>query len=925
MYVPITTYRLQLYKDFDFSAVAAIAEYLKKLGVSDVYSSPILKARPGSKHCYDVVNPLEINPDLNKQLGFNDLIKLIKNFGLGWLLDIVPNHMAYDTNNSLLMDVFEYGKYSEFSEFFDIDWDHVYEDFKEKVVAPFLGRPYGECLESGEITLIYCEGGFRVKYYDFVFPLRVESYETVLSLKHTSDAQDSHHLTSALDGERELLQAVIATDNPKQRKILMDSFKKNLWVLYNSREDIKYFIDTVVSIFNGSLGNSESFDLMDSLLNKQIFHFSFWKVGTEEINYRRFFTVNDLICLNICDEKVFLKTHELICSLVSEGLITGLRVDHIDGLADPLVYLRRLRNQVGDLYVVVEKILLDSEELPESWPVHGTTGYDFLNKVNNIFVERSSHRKMLRIYSDFSGLNGSYLEYSCAKKRLFMGKNMVSDIENLAMLIKKILAEYRYGRDITIFSLRRALVEIMAQFSVYRTYADESGIRPIDVDHIKRATAAARNNNYEIVYAINIIERVLLRDFDSSASDSLRQLWKEFGKRFQQFTGPLMAKAIEDTLFYVYNPLISLNEVGGEPNTFGMRLSDFHLYMRARSMAYSHSMNTLSTHDTKRGEDVRARINVLSEIPEEWHKTLSLFHRLNRSKCGRVNGEIVPDKNDEYFLYQTLIGAFPFNSSDYDSFVVRIKEYIIKAVREAKVHTAWLKPDSAYEEAFLQFVDQIFNKDGENSFLDFFLPFVNKISFYGMLNSLSQTLIKLTAPGVADIYQGTELWDLSLVDPDNRRPVDFALRKQILDELILSKEENLIEELLKNYSDGRVKMYLIYKTLMVRNKYNYVFLKGEYIPLNVAGKYKENIIAYLLRYEDVSLLVVVPRFLTGLIDDYTLPLKSIWKDTAILVPFVGYEFVDVFTDTKIVVKDELRVDKILCRFPVALCVSKKKL
>ncbi|MCP4650669.1 MAG: malto-oligosyltrehalose synthase [PVC group bacterium] len=916
MKTPLATYRIQFNPSFGFQQAKEVLDYLKALGISDIYASPIFKARKGSGHGYDIVDSNQINPELGTEADFDALSNCVTEKHMGWLQDIVPNHMAFDAGNKMLMDVLEMGRCSEYYEFFDINWNHPYESMRGRLLAPFLGRFYAECLESGEIELTYNKEGLSVNYYSLRFPLKIESYSSVLGyridkLANGSDkADDLIGIFSSLGKKAENRYSQLA------------QAKKDFWELYIQDTGIKEFIDENVRTFNGSPGDPESFNLLDELLGHQWFRLAFWKVAAEEINYRRFFTINELICLKIDDQDVLNQTHALIIKLVEEGKITGLRIDHIDGLQDPRQYLERLKGVAKDTYTVVEKILIDKEQLSLDWPAQGTTGYDFLNHANGLFCMKKNQRSFNRIYTKFTGRGTSYEGLACNKKRLIISKHMAGNIDNLAVLLKQISSYSRHGSDITLYALRRALVEVLAHFPVYRTYISHDDFTDIDADYILSAVKKAKHISPGLFYELDFIEKFLLLKPEHYIRDEEREKVIEFVMRFQQVSGPLMAKGVEDTVFYVYNRFLSLNEVGGSPDKFGIFVKDFHNFNKTRQANHPCSLNALSTHDTKRGEDFRARLNVFSEIPELWEQSIKRWNRSNKKIKTKLNAVIAPDKNDEYFLYQTLAGAFPFNVEDRDAFMGRLKEYLIKAVREAKVYTAWLKPDTDYENAYIKFAEEIMN----GAFLNEFLPFQKKIAYYGIFNSLVQTLIKMTAPGVPDFYQGTELWDLSLVDPDNRRPVDFVQREKMLRDIMHGKQNNLKElilDLWKNKEDGRVKMFLIYQILQQRKALPELFLKGDYAALDTGGKYKDHVVAFARTYKDDTALIIVPRFLTTLVEEGENPFgETVWSDTYVAVPDGVDKWTDAITDQVIEGKRTLAVSDIFKSFPGAMLINK---
>lgn len=930
MRVPLSTYRLQFNQDFRFEDAKAIVSYLHDLGVSDLYASPIFKAQRGSTHGYDVTDPLSFNPEVGTEEEFDSLIQGVKQDKMGLLLDIVPNHMAYNSENRMLMDILENGKCSKYFNFFDIEWNHAYESIKGRILTPFLGKPYGECLEDGEITLQYDSDGFTVTYYDLKLPIKIESYTNIVTHRLNTLkkrlGEDNPDFIKFLGILYSLKNLPSSGEELVERQNQIRFIKRMLWELYEQNQELKRFIDENVKAFNGEKGNPESFRLLHSLLSEQNFRLSFWKVVTEELNYRRFFTINQLISVRIEDESVFNHTHSLILKLVKEGKVAGLRIDHIDGLYDPTNYLKRLKDRANGIYVVVEKILELKEELPGLWPVQGTTGYEYLNYVNEIFCNRRHEKEFDKVYSDFIGFNMSYEDLAYDKKRLIIERHMTGDVDNLVHLLKRISSGYRRGNDFTLYGLKRAIVEVLVTFPVYRTYINYENIEERDRFYIKEAVSKARERNPDLTLELDFLDEFLLLQFYPGISKEEVNEWTHFAMRFQQFTGPLMAKGFEDTLLYVYNRLISLNDVGGNPSKFGISLEEFHEFNKKKINLWPHSINTTSTHDTKRGEDVRARLNVLSEIPEEWKKSIKKWGRLNEKKKVAFDGRSVPDRNDEYFLYQTLLGVFPFYEDEYSTFVERIKEYTIKAVREAKVHTTWLKPDTEYEEAFIKFVEEVLKPTKGNQFLKAFIPFQRKIAYYGVFNSLSQALIKATSPGVPDFYRGTELWDLTLVDPDNRRPVNFERRKEFLKH-IKEKEKSdvlgLVEELLSTKEDGRLKLFLIYKSLWARHNKKETFEKGDYIPLEVKGGCNDHVIAFARMKERSFALTVAPRFLTSLIKEGEYPLgKGIWKDTSIVLPEdFPSTWRDAITDQNLEGRKTLQISGILKHFPVALLIS----
>ncbi len=933
MRVPIATYRIQFSPSFGFRSAKEVVPYLAELGISDVYASPIFKARKGSPHGYDVVDPNRLSPELGTQAEFDEVIESVKARRMGWLQDIVPNHMAFASENQILVDVLENGERSRYFHFFDIDWNHPYEGINGRVLAPLLGRPYGEVLEEGELVLTYQQNGFGVAYYDLTFPLSIKSYASILThrlgeLKATLGRDHPDYIN--LLGILYVLGTLESTELLSERYDQITFIKRILWELYNKNQEIREFIDENNRAFSGRKGDPGSFVHLDNLLDEQFFKLSFWKVATEEINYRRFFNLNELLCMRVEDDEVFKYVHSLIFELVDTGKISGLRVDHVDGLYDPAGYLEKVRARVPDAFVVVEKVLDLEEELPRSWPVQGSTGYDFMNLLNGVFCVRDNAKALTRIYVDFTGFRMPYEQVLFEKKKLVIEKHMGGDVDNLALLLKSVSARDRHGRDITLYGLRRALVEVLASFPVYRTYISKGMVAEHDFEYVQDAITRAVQKHPALLRELDFINRFLLLDLPDYMTEEEKADWTHFVMRFQQLTGPLMAKGFEDTTLYVFNRLLSLNEVGGDPSTFGIPVETFHRFNELRSQVWPHTLNATSTHDTKRGEDVRARIDVLSEIPEEWRIKLKSWGKINRKSKRRVHGLMAPDNNDEYFLYQTLVGAFPFAGVAQSRFAQRVRDYAIKAVREAKVHTAWLKADTDYEEAYISFIDQLLNPDPKNAFLREFLPFQRKVAHFGLLNSLSQTIIKIGCPGVPDFYQGAELWDLNLVDPDNRRPVDFQRRKALLQDIKSADQSDnsaLVETLLTNGEDGRVKLFLIFKALKARNQFRELFQQGRYIPLETAGRFRDHVIAFARNREKEWVLIVAPRFLTGLTQEGKYPLGTeIWHDTSVILPpGASATWTDALTGWVVKGERRLLMGEVLRSFPVSLLIGSKKL
>lgn len=927
MRIPTATYRIQFNSEFTFQDAQKIVNYLAELGVSDLYASPIFQATTGSTHGYDVTNPTQLNPELGTSEDFDQLVGQLQQHEMGWLQDIVPNHMAYNSQNQWLIDVLENGLSSRYVEYFDITWNSPFEATQEPILVPLLGNFYGDCLENGEIQIQYDENGLSANYYALKIPLRLESYASFLThnLGHLVRVLGRKHpYFIRLLGILYLLKNLSSDIVGKQREDQADFVKGMLWELYNDCAEIREFIDNNLKTFNGEVGKPESFNLLDALLTDQFFRLSYWKVGAEEINYRRFFTVNELISVKVEELKVFNQTHDLIYKLVQEGKFTGLRIDHIDGLYNPTQYLERLREKTGDTYITVEKILQPGEDLPPVWPIEGTSGYDYLNFVNGIFCRTDNEEKFNQIYSELTGFNSTFEDLAIQKKHLIIDKNLAGDIDNLAQLMKKIAGKYRYGNDFTVNGLKRALAEVLSRFPIYRTYTTADGVLESDRPYIQDVIQAAKENASMLINELNFIEKLMELRFEDTLTQAEKDQWLYLVMRIQQYTGPLMAKGVEDTALYIYNRLLSLNEVGGNPERFGISLAEFHEFNQVRQEQWANAQSATSTHDTKRGEDTRARIHVLSEIPDEWHQQVRRWSEMNRVHKKKLRGAFMPDRNDEYAFYQTLVGAFPFNESEYGSFSDRVKDYMLKAIRESKVYTAWLRQNSAYEEACINFVQGVLENPENNQFLKEFIPFQKRVAYYGIFNSLSQTLIKMTSPGVPDIYQGSELWDLSLVDPDNRRPVNFEQRQAFLSEIQTRLKADplpFLEELLANKEDGRIKLFLVVQTLKARKEYLPLFQKGSYQALEANGKFQDHIVAFTKHHGNTTLITVTPRFLTGVIQQDELPIgEAAWADTSLKLPSQGSRWTNLLTNQTVEAVGELAIAQIFQHFPVALLV-----
>ena len=801
---PRATYRLQFNAGFTFRDAADLVPYLAELGVGDLYASPYMKARPGSTHGYDITDHNALNPEIGTKEDYAAMISALHEHGMGHILDVVPNHMGAGSGNAWWLDVLENGPASVYARFFDVDWSPTNRlGLWGKVLLPILGDHYRAILEGGELKLAFDaeQGSFSVSYYEHRLPLDPRTYPMVFAgLPAPPDDERMLELRTLADAfgnlpERDAEDVEAAGVRERDAAI----YRRWLARLCREVPEAARAIEERVRFLNGETGEAEGYEGLHEILEGQAYRLTYWRVASDEINYRRFFAINDLAGIRVEDERVFDATHRLILSLLKTGKVDGLRIDHPDGLYDPAGYFRRLQASAGGVssgleepvYVLVEKILAHHEDLPGDWPVAGTTGYDFTNLMNGLFVDAEGEAAMDLAYRRFLGRSVDFGEILYECKRTIMREDLASELAVLSRRLLRISEGFadetghaRRSHDFTINGLRDALSEVVAFFPVYRTYITPGNVSETDRRHVEWAVARARKHSAAADKGVfDFLRDVLL--LESDGPDEYRTSVAAFVMKFQQYTGPVMAKGMEDTALYRYNRLTSLNEVGGEPERFGTTIPAFHHLNGERAKHWPHAMLATSTHDTKRGEDVRARINVLSEIPDEWRGKLARWGRMNRSRRREVDGAQAPSRNDEYLLYQTLLGAWPLDEGDAgtEEFRGRIKAYMEKAMREARTHTSWTNVNEEYEQAVADFVDTLLAPAENDLFLDDFLPFQRKLSRLGALNSLSQTFIKLTAPGVPDIYQGNELWDLSLVDPDNRRPVDYELRRRLLSEL----------------------------------------------------------------------------------------------------------------------------------------------
>ncbi len=931
----LSTYRLQMHKEFNFDETSKIVPYLAELGITTLYLSPIFKAQKGSKHGYDVVDPTKINPELGGEAGFDELVKEAKEHKMSILLDIVPNHMAATLENPYWMDILENGQASIYSHYFDINWNPIFGPTENKLLLPVLGKPFGETLENKEIKILFKDGKFNFNYYDNNFPVETKSYAQIFrfGLENFKDL-DKEFLKIVLDLIDKLNNLPPPTETIIEKKLERNinaiEIKNALKELYKTSEQFKDFIRHTINKLHGKKGNENSFIPLERLLLSQPYQLVYWQAGLKEINFRRFFDVNELIGVKVENEKVMKDTHKLLFELIEKYNIAGFRIDHIDGLYDPTSYLENLykytNNLKKDFYIVVEKILAPHEHLPLVWKTNGTTGYEFLNMATFALVRRKGEKSINKIYKKIApeNINFQQLVYNC--KKYILDKNFNSELTTLWYKLILIAKSHRHVLDFPLQSLRKLLEEVIVNFRVYRTYINNLSPSEMDKKEINFVIEQIKNNNkYFEERGINFIKDLLTLNILEETKNFIGSDWLSFVMDLQQLTSPVMAKGFEDTALYNYNRLVSLNEVGGNPTQFGLSIDKFHEFFNKRQSNELLSLLATSTHDTKRSEDVRCRINVLSEIPQEFLAHYNKWRKINSSLKTKIGRQFFPDKNTEYLLYQTLIGSFPFEmfknmDKVNEEYIERIKNYMLKATREAKKYTNWITPDDNYEKSVLSFIENILNIQKNRDFIEDFIPFTEKISFYGAINSLVYQTLKLTCPGIPDTYQGCELWDFSLVDPDNRRPVNYDLRMQYLESTknIATTEE--IENLLINYTNGKIKLYIMNKILNLRKNYSQLFLNGKYTPVRTAGKYKNNIISFLRENSKVKLLVVLPRFTTEITKNYEFPINNIWANTSILIPKPSKKiWSNIFFDQTIKhTHNKIKIAELLKNFPIGV-------
>lgn len=1047
---PKATYRLEFRPDrLTFRQAAHWVPYLHELGISHVYASPYLATRSGTMHGYAIVDYGRLNPELGGPEDYKIFVDALRRHGMGQILDFVPNHMSVCAHeNRWWNNVLENGPGSPYADYFDIDWRPVTEALRNKILLPVLGGQYGQILEAGELKLEYQHGTFTVRYYDTILPIDPRTFPAILGhrldeLRQTlpADSEELRELESIITAAEHLPgRAETAPDRVAERQREKEVIKDRLRRLSSRSPAIAEHIHRNVQELNGTPGDPHSFDRLEELLGAQVYRLSHWRSAADEVNYRRFFDINELAAMSMENLAVFEDAHRLVFELLVQGDVAGLRIDHIDGLYNPLEYLWRLQwgylralgkaayarlaaetsatpqesgetqpapewkdlepafldamwrmrdgvapsevfapatafESIGDasekagpspermprrsvgaarsedlnarppLYVVVEKILSPEEPLPRDWPVAGTTGYDFLHYVNGLFVDREGLAELVKTYQRFVRPREEFRETVYASKMLILRVAMSSELALLTHRINRLSERHRWSRDYTHNSFRVALREILAEFPVYRTYISGREVPDRDRQFVLRAVAQAKRRNPAMSAGVfDFVRDVLLLKSPPELDVSGMRERALFIARFQQVTSPVMAKGLEDTAFYRYLPLVSLNEVGCNPSRGSATAEEFHRENLARWQERPRSLLASTTHDTKRSEDVRARINVLSEIPQLWRAALNRWSRWNRWRRREVDGQPAPSRNDEYLFYQTLIGVWPLEPPDEPALrqlIERLQGYMEKASREAKVHTSWVNPSADYEAAVREFVAAVLQPNPQNRFFHEFVAFHERVVDWGLYTALSQTLLKLTSPGVPDIYQGQELWDFSLVDPDSRRPVDFELRSRMLAQLRneLGPNEKSLRPVARFMAthprDGRIKLFLTWRTLQFRRRHVDLFDRGQYIPLAAVGSKANHVCALAWRLSGQSdpsdrvALAVAPRLLARLTpagngDRPMPPLgEAVWQDTALDVSSLPQTpLLDILTGQTVAPQRGcLRLADLLADFPVALLTN----
>jgi (1->4)-alpha-D-glucan 1-alpha-D-glucosylmutase len=937
--IPTCTYRLQFNRWFTFSQAREIVPYLDALGVTDVYASPYFQASPDSLHGYDTTDHNKLNTAIGSREDYDAWIAELHGHSMGQVLDFVPNHVGIaEPLNEWWMDVLENGPSSRYAPYFDIDWHPLKSDLRDKVLLPILSDQYGRVLERGELQVGFEEGTFYLLYGERRLPIAPGTYRYVLeiALRNLSEhkEEDFYAELQSILTALEYLPKRTETDPKRIAERIREKeiIKRRLERRCAEAPQVQQAIEKALAQINGEPGDPRSFDALDKLLNAQSYRLAFWRVAAEEINYRRFFDVNDLAAIRVELPKVFDAIHRLALELVGAGAVTGLRIDHPDGLYLPREYFEKLQQRCAKalgiapkdgraIYMVAEKILTGSETLRKDWPVHGTTGYDFANQVAQLLVDSSAETAITKTFHRFIGHSMPFGHLLYAKKLQVMKLSLANDVDVLGNMLDRLSEQNRWYRDFTLEALSRAVRETIACFPVYRTYlAPGQPVTEEDRQIVERAIAAAKRRNPAMEESIfNFLRDVLLFRFPPNLDAKARADHTHFVLKFQQATGPIMAKGLEDTVFYIYNRLSALNEVGGEPQQFGLSVEAFHQWNIERQRNWPATLLATSTHDTKRSEDVRARIAAISEVPELWRRSLQRWRVSNRRWKRTINDVEAPDANEEYLLYQTLLGTWPMRTNGESEpvatpeYIERIQAYMAKALHEAKINTSWIQPNEEWDAAMCDFIAKILDPSPRNKFVPAFVPVAKEITRLGAVNSLAQTLLRLTSPGVPDIYQGNEVWDYSLVDPDNRRPVDYKRRREMLESLAAANSQDLV----RTWPDGRIKMFLTQRVLQFRREHIELFQRGEYLPLTPSGTFVESCVSFARQLADRWIVVIAPRLSSRLGFP---PIAENWTDTTVELPeTLSLEHAhDLFTCRPIPTQDRrLKLADVLSILPFA--------
>jgi (1->4)-alpha-D-glucan 1-alpha-D-glucosylmutase len=928
--IPLATYRVQLQPEFNFGELERLLPYFAQLGISELYTSPIFRAAPGSLHGYDVSDYRKISPELGGGEGFVRLADKAREHGMGILVDFVPNHMGIQGPfNNWWRDVLECGPQSPYANYFDIQWNASREPGRPRVLVPILESHYGDVLESGKLSVIHNAGSFSIAYGELRFPVNPDTYPLILG-KLLEDPSLSHEASSELDsvvdafGNLPFADAVEEAGKAQQRAQTIEQLKRRLQELLERHESLRPALERRLQQLNGESGRSASFDELDRIVDRQHYRLARWKAGVHEINYRRFFAVDSLIGLRMENAQVFHESHLLVRHLLRGGWVNGLRIDHIDGLWDPKEYLDRLQELAGDesnptssLYVVTEKILERSEKLPDDWAAHGTTGYEFIWQLAGIFVDASNEARFTAFYRTYAGDIEDYGEAVYAKKRLVLDEMFANAVTMFGSGLAELVIGDRRWRDLTAHELVHAVREVMAHLEVYRTYRRNGTVSAQDREVVMRACdrAIARNARYD-PHPVEFLRNLLTGEYPPPEADrEYREKLHRWVMTFQQYTGAVMAKSVEDTVFYTYCRFVALNEVGGNPGVFGGSVDEFHRVNQERLAEAPHCLLATSTHDTKMSEDVRARLYTLSEIPAEWEDWVAEWRHAAAPLKTNLGKTSAPDPVDEYRLYQILIGAWPLDALEpTDDFRRRIREHLRKAVNEAKRFTSWINPNEAYLKACDDFVDGLLTRPSGDAFLSVFVPRARRLAHLGIVNSLSQVVLKATVPGVPDFYQGNETWDFSLVDPDNRRAVDYAQRQELLDRVAARTPR----QLMCDWQDGGIKLWTTQRVLALRKTFPDVFRRGAYKPCSTHGRYERHCLAFRRDGKAVSIAVVVPR-LSAILG--VPPLGLVWDDTHVDLGETPRAWVDWFTGERYETGPRLSLANLFSALPFAVLVA----